>query len=47
MPTGNHVKAFTDSFQYTAGAVWNKLPVHVRDAESTPAFMSACIKWVF
>ncbi len=29
LPTGNHLKAFTDSFQYAAGAVWNTLPVHV------------------
>ncbi len=29
LPTGNHLKDFTDSFQYAAGAVWNKLPVHV------------------
>ncbi len=38
LPTGNHLKVFTDSFQYAANAVWNKLPVHVRDAESTPAY---------
>ncbi len=43
MPTGNHLKVFTDSFKYAAGAVWNKLPMHVREAESTPAFKSAHI----
>ncbi len=32
MPTGNYLNVFTDSFQYAAGAVWNKLPVHVREA---------------
>ncbi len=45
LPTDNHLKVFTDSFQYAASAVWNKLPVHVREAESTPAFKSAYIKW--
>ncbi len=47
LPIGNHLKVFTDSFQYAASAVWNKLPVHVREAESTPAFKSAYIKWFF
>ncbi len=47
LPTGNHLNVFTDSFQYAAGAVWNKLPLHVREAESTPAFKSACMKWFF
>ncbi len=37
MLTCKHIKVFTDSFQYSAGAVWNKLPVHVREAESSPA----------
>ncbi len=32
MPTGNHLKAFTDSFQCAAGAVWNKLSVHIRES---------------
>ncbi len=41
LPTGNHLNVLSDSFQYAAGAVWNKLPVHVREAESTPAFKSA------
>ncbi len=43
LPRGNHLKVFTDSFQYAASAVWNKLPVHVREAESSPAFKSAYI----
>ncbi len=30
LPIGNHLKVFTGSFQYAAGAVWNKLPVHIR-----------------
>ncbi len=47
LPTGNHLKGFTDSFQYAAGAVWNKLPVHVREAENIPAFKSAYTKWFF
>ncbi len=47
LPTGSHLKVFTDSFQYAAGAVWNKLPVHVRETVSTPAFKSAYIKWFF
>ncbi len=46
-PTGNHLKVFSDSFQYAAGSVWNKLPVYVREAESIPAFKSTYIKWVF
>ncbi len=44
---GNHLKVFTDSFQYAVGALWNKLPVQVREAESTPFFKSAYMKWVF
>ncbi len=44
MPTGNHLNVFIDSFQYASRAVWNKLPVHVQEAESTPAFKSAYIK---
>ncbi len=47
LPTGNHLKDFTDSFQYAANAVWNKLPVHVLGAESTPAFKTAYIKCFF
>ncbi len=47
LPTGNHLKGFTDCFELAAGAVWNKLPVHVREAESTPAFKSAYIKCFF
>ncbi len=39
---------YTSHFlRYAAGAVWNKLPVHVREAESTPAFKSAYIKCFF
>ncbi len=47
LPTGNHLKHFTDSFQCTTGAVWNKLLVHIREAERTPAFKSAYMKWFF
>ncbi len=39
LSTGNHLKVVTDSFHCEAGAVWNKLPVHVREAESTRAFI--------
>ncbi len=45
--TGNHLNVFTDSFQYAAGAVWNKLPVNVREAENTPVFKSVYIKCLF
>ncbi len=44
LPIGIHLNVFTDSFQYAASAVWNKLPVHVWEAESTSAFRSAYIK---
>ncbi len=44
LPTGNDIKVLL-SFQYAAGAVWNKLPVHVPEAESTPAFKSAYMKF--
>ncbi len=29
LPTGNHLKSFTDSFQYPTCAAWNKVPVQV------------------
>ncbi len=45
LPTGNHLTVFTDCFQYAADAIWKKLPVHAREAESTPAFKSAYMKW--
>ncbi len=47
LPTGNDLNVFTNSFQYAAGAVWNKLLEHIREAESTPAFKSAYMKWIF
>ncbi len=47
LPTGNHLTVFTDHFQYAADAIWNKLPVHIREAENTPAFKSTYIKCIF
>ncbi len=44
LPKGNHLTVFAVSFQYVAGAVCNKLPVHLSEAERTPAFKSAYIK---
>ncbi len=45
LATGNHLKVFTDNFQYAAGAAWNKLPVHIREVDSTAAFMAVYMKW--
>ncbi len=44
LPTGNHFKVVIDSFTYAAGAAWNKLPVQVREVDSTAAFWVACIQ---
>ncbi len=44
-PTGNHLKVFANSFQYAAGAAWNKLPVQVREVDNTAAFRAAYMKW--
>ncbi len=44
LPVGNHLKVFTDSFQYAACAVWNKLSVYIREDQSTSDFKLAYMK---
>ncbi len=39
------IRIFTDNFQYAAVAVWNKLSVHIREAQSSSAFKLAYMKW--
>ncbi len=45
LPTGRHLKVFTDSFQYAAGEAWNRLPISVRESETTGSFKAAAYKW--
>ena len=45
LPTGRHLKVFTDSFQYAAGEAWNRLPAEVRQADSASAFRSSYLRW--
>ncbi len=45
LPSGYHLKVFTDTFKYAACAAWNKLPVQVQEVNSIAAFRAAYMKW--
>ncbi len=45
LPTGKHLKIFTDSFAYSAAEVWNTIPNNIRNCETIGAFKHAFLKW--
>ncbi len=44
LPTGKHLKIFTDSFAYSAAEVWNTIPNNIRNCETIGAFKHAYLK---
>ncbi len=45
LPTGKHLKIFTDSFANSAAQVWNTIPNNIRNCENIGAFKHAYLKW--
>ncbi len=45
LPTGKHLKHFTDSFAYSAAEVWNTILNNIRNCETIGAFKHAYLKW--
>lgn len=47
LPSGSHLKIFTNSFAYSAANSWNSLPDFVRDSNSLNCYKRSYLTWYF